>query len=87
MVKKKQIQSSFVSLPLASLCPLDHDSGRCLTCGRYECELDLYAERQQGTKNAFNIFMTLKVDDDEFMVFKIIYWGRALILLLASPTK
>ena len=73
MVKKKQIQSSFVSLPLASLCPLDHDSGRCLTCGtcRYECELDLYAERQQGTKNAFNIFMTLKVDD-EFMVFKII---------------
>ena len=30
-------------------------------CGRYECELDLYAERQRGTKNAFNIFMTLKV--------------------------
>jgi hypothetical protein len=30
-------------------------------CDRYECELDLYAERQRGTKNAFNIFMTLKV--------------------------
>ena len=28
---------------------------------RYECELDLYEERQRGTENAFNIFMSFKV--------------------------
>jgi hypothetical protein len=43
-------------------------------CGRYECELDLYAERQRGTKNAFNIFMTLKVVVHIFILILFYWW-------------